>query len=133
PARVVTQLGRVLERAFRPVTGPAGDDDRLGELAAALDGHAAALHRVGPFGRSLHDVLGRLVELRTIAWAALAEPDAADLDREAFDRRSRAVKELAAAAIPVEPVAAHPWRASAMAQWPLDGRERAAVALDEAA
>jgi len=132
-AHVVAQLGRVLERAFRPVSGPTGDDARLGELRAALDGHVAALHRVGPFGRSLHDVLGRLVELRTTARALLAERDATGLDRAMFECRRLAVEQLAAAAIPVEPVANHPWRASAMERWPLDGRDRAVAALDAAA
>ena len=132
-ASVVAQLGRVIERAFRPGTGPTGDDARLRELTAALDGHVAALHRVGPFGRSLHDVLGRLVELRAIPRAALAERDATGLDRQTFDHRQRAVDQLAAAALAVEPVANHPWRASAMARWPLDGRDRALAALDEAA
>jgi very-short-patch-repair endonuclease len=131
--QVVTQLGRVLERAFRPVSGPSGNDDRLTELRAALDDHVTALHRVGPFGRSLHDALGRLIELRSVPRAALAERDATGLDGQAFERRKRAVSALAGAALPVEPVATHPWRASAMARWPLDGRERALAALDEAA
>jgi very-short-patch-repair endonuclease len=131
-AQVVAQLGRVLERAFRPVSGPNGDDGRLAELRAALDGHVAALHRVGPFGRSLHDVLGRLVELRSVPRAALAERDATGLDRPAFDRRKLAVEQLAQAAIPVEPVATHPWRASGLERWPLDGRERTVTALDAA-
>jgi very-short-patch-repair endonuclease len=129
---VVAQLGRVLERAFRPVTGPMGDDTRLGELGAALDDHVAALHRVGPFGRSLHDVLSRLVELRATPRAPLAERDAVGLDHSAFEHRRLAVHALATAALPVEPVATHPWRASAMERWPLDGRERAVAALDEA-
>ena len=132
-ATVVAQLGRLIERAFRPGTGPVGDDTRLVELTAALDGHVAALHRIGPFGRSLHEVLGRLVELRAIARAALAERDAIGLDRQTFDRRKLAVEQLAAAAAPVEPVARHPWRTSVMERWPLDGRERARAALDEAA
>ena len=134
-AQVVAQLGRVLERAFRPVAGPAGPaggDARLGELCDALDAHAAAMHGVGPFGRSLHDVLGRLVELRTTARAPLAERDAVGLDAATFERRRRAVEALAEAAAPVEPVASHPWRASALERWPLDGRERALAALDEA-
>ncbi|HET9624243.1 MAG TPA: DUF4011 domain-containing protein, partial [Kofleriaceae bacterium] len=106
--QVVAQLGRVLERAFRPVSGPSGNDDRLVELRTALDEHVAALHRVGPFGRSLHDVLGRLVELRSVPRAALAERDATGLDRQAFERRKLAVAALAEAALPVEPVATHP-------------------------
>src|SRR5439155_21313771 len=96
-AEVVAQLGRVLERAFRPMAGPAGGDARLAELRAVLDDHVAALHRVGPFGRSVHDVLGRLVELRTTAHAALAERDATGLDRAAFERRKLAVEALAVA------------------------------------
>lgn len=131
-AQVVAQLGRVLERAFRPVAGPAGDDARLGELRQALDDHTRAMHRTGPFGRSLHQVLGRLVELRTTARASLAERDAVGLDGPAFDRRRLATEALAAAAVAVEPVAAHPWRASALERWPLDGRERALAALDDA-
>jgi very-short-patch-repair endonuclease len=132
-AQVVGQLGRVLERAFRPLGGPAGADARLAELRAALDHHAAAMHRVGPFGSSLHDVLGRLVELRSAPRAALAERDATGLDRASFERRRIAVGALAAAAVAVEPVAAHPWRASTLARWPLDGRERVLAALDAAA
>ncbi len=132
-ARVVAQLGRILERAFRPMSGPAGDDARLLELAAALDGYVVALHHTGPFGRSLHDVLGRLVELRPAVRAPLAERDATGFDRQTFERRLLAASALAAAALPVEPVAAHPWRASTMERWPLDGRERADAALAEAA
>ncbi|HEU4726753.1 MAG TPA: DUF4011 domain-containing protein, partial [Kofleriaceae bacterium] len=131
-AEVVAQLGRVLERAFRPVAGPTTEDVRLRELEAALDAHVAALHRAGPLGRSLHDVLGRLVELRSVARARLADPDATGLDRQTFEQRKRAVEQLSGAAIAVEPVAAHPWRASTMDRWPLDGSERAAAALDEA-
>ncbi|HEY0194558.1 MAG TPA: DUF4011 domain-containing protein, partial [Kofleriaceae bacterium] len=131
-AQVVAQLGRVLERAFRPVSGPLGSEGRFAELRAALDEHVAALHRVGAFGRSLHDVLGRLIELRAVPRAALAERDATGLDRETFDRRKHAVAQLAAAALPVEPAATHPWRASAMERWPLDGNDRALAALAEA-
>ncbi|MGN6109264.1 MAG: DUF3320 domain-containing protein, partial [Kofleriaceae bacterium] len=134
-AHVLGQLGRVLERSFRPggFSGPNSDDARLSELRAALDGHVAALHRVGPFGRSVHAVLGRLVELRGTPRAPLAERDATGLDAATFDRRRLAVEQLAAAAIPVEPVATHPWRLSTLERWPLDGRERALAALDEAA
>jgi hypothetical protein len=132
PAQIVAQLGRVIERAFRPGSGPTGDG-RLTELAAALDGHVAALHRVGPLGRSLHDVLGRLVELRTTPRAALAEPDATGLDAMTFERRRAAVAAVADAAIAVEPVASHPWRASTLEDWPSDGRARALTAIDAAA
>ncbi len=132
-AQVAAQLGRVLERSFRPGSGPSGDDARLAELRDALDGHARALHRVGPFGRSVHEVLGRLVELRTTPRAALADPDAVGLDAATFEQRRLAVAALAAAAVPVEPVATHPWRRSTLERWPLDGRERVLAAADEAA
>ena len=133
-AHVLGQLGRVFERAFRPGSGPSGDDSRLGELRAALDAHAAALHRVGPFGRSVHAVLGRLVELRTTPRAAIADRDATGLDHATFERRRIAVAALAAAAVPVEPVATHPWRTSALGAWEDAelGRARALAALDEA-
>jgi hypothetical protein len=121
-AQIVAQLGRVLERAFRPAAGPAGGDARLAQLRAGLDAHVAALHRTGPLGRSLHDVLGRLVELRTTARAELADGDATAIDRATFDRRKQVVEELAAAARAVEPVAAHAWRASMLERWPVDER-----------
>lgn len=131
-AHVVGQLARVLERSFRP-GGPTGDDGRLIELRNALDAYAAALHRVGSFGRSLHAVLGRLVELRGTPRAPLAESDATGLDGAMFERRRHAIEALAAAAVPIEPVATHPWRRSQLERLPLDGRERALAALDEAA
>ncbi len=137
PDVALIRLTRVLERAFRPGAGPSGDDARLAELRTALDAHVAALHKVGPFGRSMHDVMGRLVELRTTPRAALAERDAVGLDRATLDRRRIAVEHLAAAAIPVEPVATHPWRTSSIERPfstpELDGRDRAILALDETA
>ncbi len=137
PDVALARLTRVLERSFRPGAGPSGDDARLAELRGALDAHVAALHKVGPFGRSMHEVMGRLVELRTTPRAALAERDAVGLDRTTFERRRIAVEQLAAAAIPVEPVSTHPWRASAIERpfstAELDGRDRAISALDETA
>ena len=131
-AEVLASLGRVLERAFRPGAVPTGADTRLVELRGALDGHVAALHACGVFGRSLHEVLGRLVELRDRAPAVVgAERDAAGLDRATFERRKVCVEQLAAAAIPIEPIATHPWRASMLERFPLDGRDRVVTALDE--
>jgi len=130
-ARVLAALTRVLDRSLRPNIGPTRDDTRLAELRAALDGHARALHRVGSLGMSMHEVLGRLVELRTTPRAALAERDAASLDRATYERRLRAVEALAEAAMPVEPVASHPWRMSALDAWCADGTERATRALHD--
>ncbi len=103
-----------LARVTRPAQPPRGPRDpaRLGEARTALDDYARALHAVGGFGMSMHAALGRLVELRTAPCAALAEADAPSLDRHTFERRRRAVTELATAAAAVEPVATHPWRAA---------------------
>ena len=137
---VTAQLARVLERAMRRFDGAASRpnvapsaDGKLEQLRTTLDGHAAMLHRVGVFGRSLHAVLGRLVELRTAPDAAWSETDAVGLDGATFELRKRAIERLADTAISVEPVACHPWRASTLASWRPDGRDRAAAAIDEAA
>jgi very-short-patch-repair endonuclease len=113
-AQVLELLTKALGRAFRPGAGPSGMDAKLAQLRAELDGHVAAMHKVGPLGMSVHEVLGRLVELRTTPRAALAEADAAGLDRATFANRRAAVTALANAAASVEPVATHPWRASAL-------------------
>jgi len=136
-ATALAQLERVLSRSFRPhQSNPAAlRDTHLGELRAALDGHAASLHRTGAFGRSLHTVLGRLVELRTTPRAALADIDAVGLDGGTFERRLAAVERLAAATVRVDPVASHPWRTSKLTRETFgpDGRARALTAIDDAA
>ncbi|HUJ58655.1 MAG TPA: DUF3320 domain-containing protein, partial [Kofleriaceae bacterium] len=131
-AEVLDTLGRTLDRAFRPAAGPSAER-RLAELRGALDGHVAALHAMTPLGMSMHDVLGRLVELRTAPCAPLAELDAPGLDRATFERRLAAARALAEAARAVEPVARHPWRGSALAAWHDHGTARATRALDGAA
>ena len=134
--RVVARLARAVERTFRPGAGSttgSGLDSRLVELRLQLDGHVAALHAVGPFARSLHDVLGRLVELRSAPNADLAERDAVGLDGATFAKRLAAVTAIADAALPVEPVATHAWRLSTLEAAPAGLREHALAALDEAA
>lgn len=134
--RVVARLARAVERTFRPGGGSttgSGLDNRLVELRLQLDGHVTALHAVGPFARSLHDVLGRLVELRSAPNADLAERDAVGLDGATFAKRLAAVTAIADAALPVEPVATHAWRLSTLEAAPAGLREHALAALDEAA
>jgi hypothetical protein len=128
--KVLGALSRVLDRAFRPGAGGSALEGRLAELRGELDRYPAALHRVGPLGMSVHEVLGRLVELRTTPRAALAERDAAALNGATFVARKAAVEALADAALPVEPVATHPWRMSALDAWSEDGTERATRALN---
>ncbi|NVB81783.1 MAG: DUF4011 domain-containing protein, partial [Kofleriaceae bacterium] len=132
-AKVLGALSRVLDRSFRPAASGASTDARLAELRRELDGYASSVHTVGAFGMSLHDVIARLVELRTTPRAALAERDASMLDRAKFEARRLAIEALAEAAVPVEPVASHPWRMSALDAWTDAGTERATRALNEVA
>jgi len=131
--RVLEALSAVFGRAHRPVSGTSSAETRLAELRLALDTYAAELHKAKPLGQTIHEVLGRLVELRTSPRAPLAERDAAVVDRSTFARRKAAVIALAEAARAVEPVAAHPWQTSALEQWNPDGTERATRALNEVA
>ena len=134
-AEVCSVAGQPIERTSRPhVNAPAGAAvvrTRLAEVASTLDAHVRAMHG-NSLGFTVHEVMARLVELRTTPRAALAEADAASLDRATFERRKRAVTELAEAALAVEPVAAHPWRASALSAWTGDGTLRATLALETA-
>ncbi len=133
---VCSVAGQPIERNSRPqVNAPAGAAvvrTRLAEVATSLDAHVKALHGIDKLGFSVHETLARLVELRTTPRAALAEQDAASLDRATFERRKRAVTELAASALPIEPVAQHPWRVSALDAWSADGTQRASQALERA-
>jgi hypothetical protein len=125
--------GQAPERPSRPFGAATSmSRTRVAEVAAQLDAHVDALHAIGDLGMSIHEVLGRLVELRTTPNAALAEPDAAALDRTTFERRRRAMIELADAGAAVEPVASHPWRASALSAWSADATLRATQALETA-
>ncbi|HEU4611583.1 MAG TPA: DUF4011 domain-containing protein, partial [Kofleriaceae bacterium] len=130
-SHVLGTLARVLDRSVRLAASTTAGDARLADLRRSLDSYVKALHAVGPFGMSMHEVLGKLVELRTAPCAPLAERDAPSLDRAAYDRRKKAIDALAEAAVPVEPVAAHPWRTSALDAWPVEGTERATRALNE--
>ncbi|HEX4455368.1 MAG TPA: DUF3320 domain-containing protein [Kofleriaceae bacterium] len=112
------------------VSGPTVGAARLAEVTHKLERHVAAMHGTHNFGITIHDALARLVELRTTPNAALEELDAPALDRATFERRKHAAVELATAAGAVEPVAAHPWRASALVDWHGGYTARAANALD---
>src|SRR3569833_1280787 len=111
-AEVCAIAGQPIERVSRPhVNAPAGaavGRTRLAEVAATLDAHVAAMHG-NSLGFTVLEVMARLVELRTSPRAALAE-----------------------AAQAVEPIAAHPWRTSALAAWNGDGTIRAKLALEPA-
>lgn len=132
---VVEQLGKVIERTWRPGSLGAGDERKLTALRQALDEHAAALHAKGGLGVSVHDALGRLVELReTPKLAALAgeAKDLAALDEAGWAARRDAVRELARAAEVLGPLAEHPWRGSALVEWQLTSGDKVTTAIDEA-
>ncbi|MDT3395390.1 DUF3320 domain-containing protein [Streptomyces sp. B1866] len=69
---VATELHRVLTTEVR-TTGAAGHElDRARALRAELSGYAAAMNQPRePFGRTVHDVLGRLVRLEQAGTARL--------------------------------------------------------------
>lgn len=122
----------------RSFAGRATSAAQLAEVATVLDDHVRALHSRTEFGMSIHEVVARLVELRTTPNAALAEPDAAFLDRATFVGRRAAVVELAQAALAVQPVMSHPWRESELCTGDAEIvgsalRGRAAQALETAA
>ena len=131
---VCSVAGQPIERNSRPqVNAPAGAAvirTRLAAAAASLGAHVKAMHGIDKLGFSVHETLARLVELRTTPRAALAEQDAASLDRATFERRKRAVTELAASALAIEPASQHPWRISALDAWSVDGMPRATQALE---
>lgn len=132
---VVEQLGRVLERSWRPVGGGAGDDHKLAALRALLDDTAAALHEPGPLGGSVHDLLGKLVELRDAPKLGKLAGDAAalaDLDAAGWASRRDAVVGLAHAATALGEPEAHPWHGSQLAEWQLTSGEQVTAAIDEA-
>ncbi|MCB9564857.1 MAG: DUF4011 domain-containing protein [Kofleriaceae bacterium] len=67
---VIEDLGRVLERAWRP-GGLSGDGGRLAAARAATDGHVRAMHAPSPLGLTVFDALARLVALRDAPRLAL--------------------------------------------------------------
>ncbi len=127
---VITDLGRVLERVWRP--GPvAGDDVRLEAARTALNQHAQALHAPGKSGVNVHDALGRLAGLRDAPQVAGGDATAALTPAEVATQHE-AVLRLAQAGAEVAPVARHPWRGSTLDAWQVDSGDRVAAAVAEA-
>lgn len=129
---VIEKLGRVLERSWRPGSPAPIDDGKLAKLRVVLDEYAAALHEPGPLGESLHQVLGRLVELRAAPKLPALAGSLEGLDAEQWRRRRDAVAALAAAAEELGDPASHPWRSSRLAQWAPSSTEAIERSLAEA-
>ena len=111
---IINELGRVLERVWRPNTPVAGDDERLADVRAELDDYARALHAPQPAGPSVHDALARLGELRDAPKLGDATATAQVTSAEQVAARREAVARLAEAAREVAPPTAHPWRGSSL-------------------
>ncbi|MBK9031822.1 MAG: DUF4011 domain-containing protein [Myxococcales bacterium] len=126
---VVAELGRVLERVWRPNAPVVGDDARLAGTRDELNRYVAALHDGGAAGVSVHDALGALGQLRD----APALADGAADDAAAITAQRDAVKRFAEAAATVAPVTAHPWHGSTLATWQMSTEDAVRAALAEAA
>ncbi|WP_419191538.1 DUF3320 domain-containing protein [Engelhardtia mirabilis] len=106
---VVAQLGRALDAA-----AAAGIDPRaalatpLARVRDELASHADALHGRGPLGRSLFEVLGRLLALDEAPRVAIRLSDPAALGAEQLRDLVARAEDLARAADLAEPGADHP-------------------------
>jgi len=127
---VIAELGRVLERVWRPNTPVTGDDDRLAEVRDELNAYVHALHAPGAAGESVHDALAELGQLRDVpklaSGATATTPAAVAAQREA-------VRRYAEAAIAVAPVTAHPWHGSTLDAWQVTSADAVQAALADAA
>lgn len=125
---VIAELGRVLERVWRPNAPVAGDDERLAAARAELSGYVEALHARGPAGVSVHDALAALGRLRE----APPLPDGTADTADAIAAQREAVRRYAEAATAIAPVAEHPWRGSTLETWQLSTEDAVRAALVEA-
>lgn len=125
---VIAELGRVLERVWRPNAPVTGDDQRLAAARAELNRYVAALHAPGAAGISAHDALGELGRLRD----APPLPDGTAATADAIAAQREAVRRFAEAAAAIAPVTAHPWHGSTLATWQLSTEDAVRAALAEA-
>ena len=124
----IAELGRVLERVWRPQTPVAGDDVRLAATRDELNRYIAALHDGGASGVSVHDALAAL---GTLADAPALADGTADT-RDAIVAQRDAANRFAEAAAAVAPVTAHPWHGSTLDTWQLSTEDAVRAALVEA-
>ncbi len=128
---LVSDLGRTLERRFRPAAPPSTVAVPV-ELASGLDARLAALHAPTALGRSVHEVLARLVELRDAPRMPLPTAEqVAGLTAAAFATTRAAVARYADVRAALGDPAVHPWRASTLTTWQLGTGDAVRAALDE--
>ena len=136
---VITELGRVLERTWRPAAA-GGDDTRLEASRAALNAHVRALHTPGRAGVTVHDALARLgataagsaaaARLRDAPAVPGGEATAARSPAEVAAQRE-AAEHLAQAGAEVAPIGEHPWRGSTLTAWQVQSGDEVALAVAE--
>jgi hypothetical protein len=137
---VVASLERAWRRHGREEEPPPIPFAELRELTDALRGYVEALH--APRGTSRYsafEVFGHAVELDAVPECPAELPNVLDLERDRLLAVQRLLEDAKAARVRVEPVARHPWRASALdalGVGTLDevrrGANRLGAALDDA-
>jgi hypothetical protein len=121
---VLDDLGRVLERAWRPVAA-AGEDEKLIAARDALDGYARAMHAPTAIGLRIHESLERLLALADAPKLSV-ELDEAQVAPGWLPQRRDALSEYAAAWNAAG--SAQAWRDSDLAEWQLSTRDAVAAA-----
>jgi len=104
--------------------------DRLLEARRQADRYVEALHAPGALGASVYDARGRLHELEPAPDITVPPQFVAGLDSSRREALRQQVEEFAGIAAGVEPVPAHPFRASRRADWSagLEEQVRSAIA-----
>jgi hypothetical protein len=128
---VLDELGRVLDRTWRPAGAVAGADDKLLAARRSLDDVVHDLHEPTPLGLSVHEAMARLVALREVPRmppGTATVPEAAEARwfsecKEALGRYAQAYAAVGAAE--------HPWRDSTLAEWTLATADAVGVVLIE--
>ncbi|MBK9070411.1 MAG: DUF4011 domain-containing protein [Myxococcales bacterium] len=116
---VIADLGRVLERAWRPVGAAAGDDDSLARLREELNAYVVAIGTPLPLGFSFQRAVAEIEALAAVAVvpSGITVDPAHVASAEAFAAAQAHVSQFSQALEMVSPVATHPWRDSSLATW----------------
>jgi very-short-patch-repair endonuclease len=129
--QVLEQFRTALESqpAVEPAQWDAGTR-KLTEERQHLNAYVDALHRVGPGGFSIFQVLGQLGRLRG-ARSYPVPPSCADAP-ERFDQLREHVNHLRLAMTSLAPVAQSPWQGCRLPKWQLDLPSRVTAAIEHA-
>ncbi|MBI5532343.1 MAG: DUF4011 domain-containing protein [Deltaproteobacteria bacterium] len=129
--QVLESLGQSLQRADRVAAFPWEDRCReLGAARASLDAYPSALHVKRPIGLSFYQASSRLLSMHDGPQLRLTIPHIDRVQEEQLREWQEAVASFAARAAEVEPVASHPWRLSAVAEWSAASQESLGSTMD---